>query len=433
MTWWARVRSTAYGSLAGNVVARVVALNSLFVATLLVARDGGPAVVGIYALLRVLPALIGMVVSCGLPVAIAYFLAGPNRDDRRLPLTIIAMAAAGGAVGVVLWVVATPLFDDLLFPGVSTGLVALAGLLVLTRLVTITAKSCSQGSDDLPGANRVIVLEELMFLPAYGAVWAAGLRGYAAVVAALLLADVATSALGWARLARRSFFRSATRPSRELTRTIASYGARAQAGGLITQLNLRLDFILLSILAGPAVLGIYAIASKFAEIVKILGMALTYVLYPQFARDGREKAAARARRLLPRAALLTMGTALPLLIIAGFVIPALYGDAFEGAVTPARIILLALAFDGVAGVISAYLYGVGRPGLNSWAMALGLVATVALDLLLIPGFEATGAAVASAVAYATVTGALVVFFWRDRLAPRSRRVDETTLASANAP
>ena len=63
-------------------------------------------------------------------------------------------------------------------------------------------------------------------------------------------------------------------------------------------------------------------------------------------------------------------------------------------------------------MITGFLYGVGRPGLNSWAMAVGLVGTVALDLLLIPPFEATGAAVASAVAYLAASLALVWFFRR---------------------
>ena len=48
---------------------------------------------------------------------------------------------------------------------------------VLTQLAVATAKSCSQGSDDLPGANLVIVNEELLFLPAYGLLWAAGVTG----------------------------------------------------------------------------------------------------------------------------------------------------------------------------------------------------------------------------------------------------------------
>jgi Na+-driven multidrug efflux pump len=45
-------------------------------------------------------------------------------------------------------------------------------------------------------------------------------------------------------------------------------------------------------------------------------------------------------------------------------------------------------------------------------MAAGVAVTVALDLVLIPRHGATGAAVASAVAYLTTTGALLIAFRR---------------------
>jgi O-antigen/teichoic acid export membrane protein len=231
------------------------------------------------------------------------------------------------------------------------------------------------------------------------------------VVASLLIADVTTASLAWGRLVRRGFFVGARRPSRRLARLVAVYGIRAQVGGLISQLNLRLDFILLTALTGPAVLGVYAIASKFAELLKIVGMALTYVLYPKYAREGTAIATKGARSLIPRAGLLTAGGAVSLWLAAGFVIPTFYGSEFEAAISPARIILLGLVLEGVAAVITAYLYGVGRPGLNSWAMAAGLVMTVALDLALIPAYEAVGAAIASAVAYTTTSVALLSFFW----------------------
>jgi O-antigen/teichoic acid export membrane protein len=360
----------------------------------------------------VLPALVGTILSSGLPVAIPYFLAGPDREDRRLPLTVIGIALAGGAAGAGIWIASAPLVGPQLFPKLSVSLVMLAGVAVLTRLVTVTAKSCSQGSDDLKGANRVIFTEEFMFLPAYGVVLGTGVGDYTTVVLALLLADAATASLAWGRLVRRGFFREATRPSLQLARRVASYGLRAQVGGVMTQLNLRLDFVLLSVITSPAVLGVYAIASKFAELLKIPAMALTYVLYPKYAKDGRAVAATKARRAIPKVAMLYAGVVVPLWLAAGFVIPAIYGAAFRPAITPAQIILVGLVLEGVGGVITAFMYGIGRPGLNSLGLAAGVIATVVQDILLIPRFGATGAAVASAVAYLTSTVALILFFLR---------------------
>jgi O-antigen/teichoic acid export membrane protein len=415
VTLLAKLAGSRRSLLVGNVAARLAALGCVFVITLVLARDGGPAVVGVYALLHVLPGLLGTVASAGLPVSIPFFLAGPDRDDERLASTLVAMALAGGSGGALLWIGSAPVLGHLLFPDLSTGLVMLAGVAVLTRLITITAKACCQGSEDLPGSNFVIFGEQFMFLPAYGVLTLVGVHGFAIVVGSLLLSDTATSTLAWARLARRRFFRTLTRPSLRLARRIAHYGMRAQVGGVMTQLNLRLDFVILTLLTGPAVVGVYAVASKFAELVRILGMALTYVFYPRFARERRVRAAENVRALIPKAAGLTAAMVVPLWIAAGFVIPAFYGSDFDSAVTPTRIILLGLALDGVAGVVAAYLYGVGRPGLFSIAIGAGLVATVVLDLLLIPPFETVGAATASAVAYLTTSlGVLALFWWLGR-------------------
>jgi O-antigen/teichoic acid export membrane protein len=413
------------------MAARIGGLACVFAATLLLARNGGPAAVGVYALLHVLPGLFGTIASAGLPVAAPYFLAGRGREDPRLPSTLVAIMAAGGIAGTLLWIAVSPLLADVVFSDLSHGLVALAGIAVLTRLVVITAKACSQGSDDLGGSNAIIFVEQVPFLPAYAALYAAGVDSLAAVVVGLLAADLLTASIAWTRLYRRGFFRGATRPSFPLARRVAAFGTRGQVGGVMSLLNLRLDFVLLSALTGPATLGVYAVASKFAELVRIFGMALQYVFYPRFASDAAH-AGERARQLMRKAALLTTAAVVPLWVAAGLVIPLFYGSAFDSAVTPTRIILLGLALDSVAGVATAYLYGVGRPGLNSLAMGLGLCITIVLDLLLIPRFEAVGAAVASAVAYLGTALVLVWLFASVKGSRSARRSADDVVARARA-
>jgi O-antigen/teichoic acid export membrane protein len=408
-----------------NVVARLGALASLGVSTLLVARVGGPAAVGVYALLRVLPGLAGVVISAGLPGAVTYFLAGPLGDGRRgreLRATILAIATVSGVAGALLWVVAAPLLTRVFFRDLEVDLVAWAGVTVLTQLFVATLKSCLQGSHDLPGANMVILLEELTFLPAYGVI-VLGVHGFAAIVAGLLLADVATAVVAWLRLARRGFLDAFRAPSLAIARQMTSYGIRGQIGGVMLLLNLRLDFAILGAMAGAEVLGTYAIASKFAELLKLPGMAFTYVLYPRFTREGAQTAAATTRELMPRATVSTMVAALPLALAAGTLLPLIYGEAFRPAIVPAYILLFGLAPEGLAGVTTAYLYGAGRPGLNSLGMGIGVAVTVALDLLLIPRFGATGAAIASTAAYLTTTAVLAVCYV---MVTRSQRLQEVS-------
>jgi O-antigen/teichoic acid export membrane protein len=322
------------------------------------------------------------------------------------------MTIAGGVAGVALWLAISPLLQSLVFTELTLGLVMLASVNVFTQLMVATGKACCQGSGDLPGANRVILFEELMFLPAFGLVSVLGLHGYLGIMVGLELGQVITFTFAWRRLIVRSFFHKALKPSWTLTKRIISYGFRGQVGGAMTLLNLRLDFIIVSVVAGSATLGVYAIASKFSELLRVPGVAITYVLYPKFARDGTARATERVRELLPKVTLLMAFGFAPILLFASFLIPDIYGAKFSGAVTPSQILVGGLALQGLAGVITAFLYGVGRPGLNSLAMAAGLVMTVTLDILLIPRFGVIGAASASAVSYTTSTLTLVFFYAR---------------------
>ena len=405
-----RLLSLRRTAITGNVAALVVALISLSLATLMVARIGGPSSVGDYALLRVMPWLLAVMVSGGLAAATPWFLAGPTRDDPRVKMTLLAIGGAASVGSLAIWLAAAPLLRDLFLRDLTTLVVAWAGLKTVSRLVVITAKAASQGTGDLRGTNFAIALEELLFIPGYAVALLLGVGGGSAVVAALIAADVVTGALAWRRLLGRHYFAGAGRPSFELAKRIYIFGLRGQVGSIMYLVNLRLDFMIVDLLAGPAVLGIYAVASKFAELVRLLPISFEWVLYPRFAGKTASEAWSWAAWLAPRAAAATAVAALPIALLASPVIPLFYGAAFQGAVEPTRLLLIGLSIEGASGVVTAYLFGRGRPGLNSLATLGGVIVTVLLDFLLIPRFQLVGASLASTAAYLTTTSLLGLCF-----------------------
>jgi lipopolysaccharide/colanic/teichoic acid biosynthesis glycosyltransferase/O-antigen/teichoic acid export membrane protein len=394
----------------GNLVALGGSMVALGIATLWVARAGGPAAVGDYALLRILPWLLAVIVSGGLAGSVTYFLAGPMRQDPRVRSTIIGIALSSAAGGALLWVLGSPLIRLVFFRQLPVALIALVAVRVALRLFVITGKSAAQGSGDLLGSNLTILLEELMFLPAYALMQFGRIGGDTALIGALLLADVATGAIAWTRLLQRGFLAGATRPSLALARQIYTFGTRGQVGSLMQLLNLRFNFILLGGLAGPAALGIYAVAAKYAEFLRVLPIAANWVLYPQFARSEAAQAKKSSRGLILQAGAVTAAASIPLAVAAGLVIPALFGQVFSGAVLPARILLIGLAAEGVGGVVTAFLFGRGRPGLNSLAAGAGVLVTLIVDVILIPRYGAVGAAIASSAAYLVTTSMLVAWY-----------------------
>ncbi len=403
------LRSDMARSVSSNVVARLLAVLGLTVSTIVVARTGGASAVGAYALLRVIPGLVGVLAVAGLPGALAYFLSAARRDRTALWPTIVTILVAGSVLGSAGWLALTPVMATAFFPDDSTMIVAAAGLTVATQLFLTVGKTSLQGLEDRRGGDFVIAAEEIAFLPFFVGALALGLDGTAAVLVGLALADVVVGIDAWRRVARgmgwqRYGAMSAGRgwigrPDLRLGREICSYGLRGQVGGVVLLLNLRLDFAILGAIAGPAVLGTYAIASKYAELLKLPGVALTWVTYPRLARAGEAETSRSARRLLVPALLAVALAGIPLFVLAGPVLVLLYGNEFDAAVRPAHILVAGLVLAGASGVASGYLYGRGRPGLNSGALSVGLAITVVLDLLLIPRHGAVGAAIASTAAY----------------------------------
>jgi O-antigen/teichoic acid export membrane protein len=403
--------------IAANLAARVGAIAALSLTSLLVARVVGPAGVGTLVLLRVLPWLAGLLLGSGCYGAAPYFLSGPHRAEPRYRATIPAMTLAAGATGALLWAAAAPILQRHFFTELSVTLVAVAGVTVVTQVLESTAKACSQGFDDLGGSNRIIVLEELLFLPVYGLFLLLGVDPYVGMVPALALADLLTAGPGWFRLWRRGFFAGAGRPSLALARRVAAFGFRAQLGTIALLLNARLDFAIVGALVGPAALGIYAVASRYAELVRLPSLAMNYVLYPSYARDGGKLAADRARAMIRRIGWIPAAVAVPMALAGPLILPLVFGPQFRAAAAPAAVLLGGLVLAGVSGIVSAYFSGSGRPGLTSMAIAAGLPVTIGLDLLLIPPFGVMGAAVASAVAYLVTAGVLLACFRAVAAAP----------------
>jgi O-antigen/teichoic acid export membrane protein len=291
----------------------------------------------------------------------------------------------------------------------------------------------------------------------YLLLWWAGARSGVLLVVSLLVADLLVAVLAWHRLARRSRGQAHIgRYDFALARRMTAFGLRAQVGGVLSLLNLRLDVIILGALTGPAQVGVYVVASKLAELLRLPALALTWVTYPQFARraagsgvpaapsvpaasaaaapdgthvrgsrgDRATDGAARAPASTPSEAgatlqslpslprLLAMGVVMAAFVAAsGFlVIPLLYGDGFESARWPAAWIALGLLAQPASGVASGFLLGTGRPGLNSAILGAGFVVTLALDIALIPAHGSNGAAWASAASY-LVTDVLLVRAW----------------------
>lgn len=206
--------------------------------------------------------------------------------------------------------------------------------------------------------------------------------------------------------------RSGLAPGRfqpRLVGPLAKYGLTQLAAVTPTAVNNYLDQLVLSQLVPPADLGRYAIAVSVTLIPVPLVSAIGNVAFPRLA--ARRTAAADGRRMQLAAAAASAGLAAailaPIALSAYWVIPAVFGPAYRGAVPLLWILTPGGIFLATGQVVGDLLRGLNRPGLVATAQGIAAVGTVILLLALLPSTGVAAAAIASTVAYGTALAVMI--------------------------
>ena len=165
-----------------------------------------------------------------------------------------------------------------------------------------------------------------------------------------------------------------------------------------------IDYVIIRRYLTLADLGVYALAFQIAGAVQQLSIGAATVLMPRYSAMAARGEDAEIRLVLQRivpAGLLAFSLGLGILILsAGLIVPAIFGERFAGAVPPLLILLVASMAVGVFNAMNPALtaYSVVWP--VTLAVALAVALNIVLDLVLIPSHGIVGAAVATALSYA---------------------------------
>ncbi len=182
-------------------------------------------------------------------------------------------------------------------------------------------------------------------------------------------------------------------------------------GGLLFFLALRIDRLILAIVAGADSVGLYTVALAFPETLRILPMAVGQVMADR-GRSGIDSAAlVRMRgRLAVMGYFLILGIAT---MVGWFLLPMVFGEGFREARDVLVIVTVAEAFLSVHLMQQVLLIGFGRPRSIGVPATVGGVVVIVLDLVMIPAWGIHGAAWAAVVGYGVLSLMSVLWTGRD--------------------
>ncbi len=230
------------------------------------------------------------------------------------------------------------------------------------------------------------------------------------------LAELVTAGTYWAFACKTQplFFKhiSLTRiPRRE--EKAWSFVAGTSLSGMLVFASRQLLVLLVGILGGAALAGIYRVAAQLGEGLLKLAQALLRATYPELVRS--PEAARQIARRITRIAIITGLGAIMFALLAGrWLIGVIAGDDFQAAYTPMILLSAAAAVELVGASLEALLVARGKALTNFLLRAVPtLVALLALGWL-IARMGAAGAGLSVLLAsVVTVTG-LAIANWRSR-------------------
>jgi O-antigen/teichoic acid export membrane protein len=393
-----------------------------FVAVLILARALGPSGRGTIAFITVVALVAARLAGLGMGEATSVFVARrPEVRGALLANAVVFMLASA-----------------FLAAAIACGaLVALgdhrpAGIgvpeLTIVACATVVSALGDAGYVFLLGSNRLrsvalVTATASWIYPLFlVALWSTiGLT----VLRAAIAWTVAESIRALAYLGQSIRGLTLSRPVSSLLVEAVRFGSRAWIGSLARFLNFRTDQILMGFLASEAALGIYAVAVNASEVLLYLPAAMATALLPTAARAEAELRTEHALSAFRSATIVTAVAGLAAALLGPVLLPLIFGEAFDASVVP-FLWLLPGAFGFAAMAVFSYALVAGSsPGLSSVGPLVSLALSVALDLLLIPRFGASGAAAAASAAFLAGGCATLAAFrhrnpfrWRSLFLPR---------------
>ncbi len=294
-------------------------------------------------------------------------------------------------------------------PGEARTAVAVLGVAALFNAFLDHLGAILRGTERFAEEARLNAARALFVVLAGLAALAIG-RSLTALCLAIAAASLGAFAYGLVGLVRTYALFTPPAQAGPLARAALRESLPIWVAGLLSLLYFKVDTFFLQSLSGDAELGAYGAAYKLFEGAMLLPAVVLAVTFPQLVRAHDDLPLRRRLERRVAGSLLAVGLAVgaTFFFARAPLIALIFGERFQRSADSLRVLALGVPLVYVNFGLTHFLVARSRERVNTLLAFVMLVATLALDVLLIPGGSGPGAALATVLAEVLLTVSCLV-------------------------
>jgi len=186
--------------------------------------------------------------------------------------------------------------------------------------------------------------------------------------------------------------------------------------GMLIAINLQFDQIMITTMVSQDANGVYAVGAKIPQLVISFFLLIESSLYPKNIQDaahGKESLMSSVVKTSTITFYLSVVTSLLIFILAGSVLPIIYGDEYVKSVSILKLLSLLIPLSALVRMQGQYCQITGKTTLVMYRQILIAIFNIFLNWLLLPRFGAVGAAYAILISF--LSAIAISSFWDDEL------------------
>lgn len=167
-----------------------------------------------------------------------------------------------------------------------------------------------------------------------------------------------------------------------------------------------LDILILTYLVSISAVGIYNAILPTALMFTLLGRTISFVLFPMISELWEKKDLTRIREGISIIYKYSFALIIPVIMAvfyySEFFITLVFGSDYAAGANAFRILLIGIIFNIIGIVNNSSLGGIGKPAIVTRIILATAFLNVVFNIILIPKFKITGAAISTACSYALI-------------------------------